>query len=286
MTSALPHIDAYLARRLVESQFPQWSGLPLTLLDAVGSDHVIYRLGEHLTVRLPRHDGAVHQARKEMAWLPRIAPLLPLDIPEPVAVGEPGLGYPWHWAVARWLDGVPATVEALGASTEAARVLAEFLLALQGFPPDGGPGAELLAARETETRAAIDAVGEDFDRGAMIQLWEAALAAPSWERLPVWFHGDFHTGNLLTAGGRVTAVLDFGGLGTGDPAPDLMIAFTLFSEGPRSVFREVLGCDDATWLRGRGWALATGLSAYTAYAHTRPAVAAQTRRQIIAALEG
>ncbi|MCK9795248.1 aminoglycoside phosphotransferase family protein [Isoptericola sp. 4D.3] len=286
MTSTLPHIDVHLVRGLVESQFPQWSRLPLALLDPAGSDHVIYRLGEHLTVRLPRHGGAVDQARKEMALLPRMAPLLPLAVPEPVAVGEPGLGYPWDWGVTRWLEGAPATVAALGASTEAAQVLAEFLLALQALPHDGEPAAEPLVARDAQTRAAIDTVGEHFDSDAMIRLWEAALAAPAWDRPPVWFHGDFHTGNLLTVAGRVTAVLDFGELGTGDPARDLMMAFTLLSEGCRPVFRQVLGCDDATWLRGRGWALTTGLSAYTAYARTRPDVAAQTRRQILAALEG
>nr|WP_251692742.1 aminoglycoside phosphotransferase family protein [Streptomyces sp. CHD11] len=291
-----PAIDAALARRLVDAQFPQWAALPLELLDPAGLDHVIYRLGDELAVRLPRHAGAIGQARKESRWLPLLAPHLPLTIPAPVGVGEPAFGYPWPWAVSRWLDGEVATVETLADSATAAVELARFLTALQGFPPPeavtgagrlpedltGGPPAD----RDTATRAAIARVDGVFDAGAMTRLWDAALDAPLWHGPPVWFHGDFHTGNLLTHGGRLSAVLDFGGLGVGDPARDLMIAFTLMTARSRAVFREALGVDEATWLRGRGWALATGLNAYTSYAAVNPGIAAQTSRQITEALVG
>jgi aminoglycoside phosphotransferase (APT) family kinase protein len=289
-----PEIDSTLVRRLVDSQFPQWAGLPLKLLDPAGSDHVIYRLGEELTVRLPRHAGALGQARKEFRWLPRLAPHLPLAVPFPVAVGEPGLGYPWPWAVSRWLEGEVATVEALADSTGAAVALARFLAALQRFAPEDLPAEDVgddlagrpLADRDRATRAAIAQVDGVFDAAAMTDLWDAALNAPGWDGPPVWFHGDFHTGNLLTVDGRLSAVIDFGGLGIGDPACDLMIAFTLMTAGNRAAFRDALGVDDATWTRGRGWALATGLNAYTAYAAAEPRVAAQTTRQITAALVG
>lgn len=289
-----PAIDSTLARRLVDTQFPQWAELPLELLDPAGSDHVIYRLGEELSVRLPRHAGAIGQARKESEWLPRLAPHLPLAIPVPMGVGEPDFGYPWPWAVSRWLDGEVATVEALADSPAAAVELAEFLLALQRFAPAALPAedaredltAEPLADRDRATRAAIVQVDGAFDAAAMTDLWDAALDAPAWDRPPVWFHGDFHNGNLLTVDGRLSAVIDFGGLGVGDPACDLTIAFTLMSAGSRAAFRTTLGVDDATWLRGRGWALTTALSAYTAYAATSPRVAAQTTRQITAALVG
>ncbi|QEV21441.1 aminoglycoside phosphotransferase family protein [Streptomyces alboniger] len=299
-----PAIDAALVRRLVDARFPQWAELPLRLLDPAGSDHVIYRLGEELSVRLPRHADAVGQAEKESVWLPRLAPHLPLAVPEPVGVGAPGLGYPWPWAVTRWLDGEVATPEALGDSPRAAARLAEFLTALQSCPPgdflvgglpaDGARaeaareeyGAGTLADRDRETRAAIADVGGVFDAEAMTALWDAALSAPAWDRPPVWFHGDFHTGNLLTVDGRLSAVVDFGELGIGDPACDLTIAFTLMTPESRSVFRAALGVDDATWTRGRGWALATGLNAYTTYAAVNPRVAAQTSRQITAALAG
>jgi aminoglycoside phosphotransferase (APT) family kinase protein len=283
-----PTIDAALARRLVDTQFPQWAALPLRLLDPAGSDHVIYRLGERLSVRLPRHAGAIGQAEKELEWLPRLAPRLPLAIPVPVGVGEPDFGYPWRWAVSRWLDGEVATVEALADSSTAAVELAEFLAALQRFesPAVKDLTGRPLADRDHETRAAIAEVGGVFDATAMTELWDAALRAPGWDRPPVWFHGDFHTGNLLTIDGRLSAVIDFGGLGIGDPACDLTIAFTLMSAGSRAAFRAALDVDDATWTRGRGWALATGLNAYTAYAATHPRIAAQTTRQITEALIG
>lgn len=287
-----PAIDTALVRRLVDTQFPQWSQLPLRLVDPAGSDHVIHRLGDSLSVRLPRHAGAIGQAEKELAWLPRLAPHLPLAVPVPVAVGRPALGYPWPWAVSEWLDGEVATVEGLGDSAEAARALAAFLRALPGIRPDGacadglgGSGAALVA-RDSGTRTAIAAVADVFDAPAMTALWDAALAAPARQEAPVWFHGDFHTGNLLTVDGRLSAVIDFGSLGLGDPAVDMMAAFTLLSPEARAVFRAELDVDDATWLRGRGLALATGLNAYTAYAATSPRIAAHTTRQIRAALVG
>ncbi|MEV0275670.1 aminoglycoside phosphotransferase family protein [Streptomyces sp. NPDC050610] len=289
-----PSIDAALVRRLVDTQFPQWAEAPLELLDPAGSDHVIYRLGEELSVRLPRHIDAVGQAGKESEWLPRLAPHLPLAVPVPVEVGESGFGYPWPWAVSRWLDGEVATVEALADSSAAAVELAEFLTALQRFEPEEIPArgaredltVRPLVARDRATRAAIEEVAGEFDVAAMTELWGAAIGAPGWDGPPVWLHGDFHTGNLLTVDGRLSAVIDFGGLGVGDPACDLMIAFTLMSAGSRAAFRAALGVDDATWLRGRGWALATALNAYTCYAAGNPRIAAQTTRQITAALIG
>ncbi|MEW2399604.1 aminoglycoside phosphotransferase family protein [Streptomyces sp. NPDC046862] len=287
-------IDAGLVRHLVDSQFPQWAALSLKLVDPAGSDHVIYRLGTELSVRLPRHTGAIRQAMKEYEWLPALAPHLPLAIPVPVEVGEPDFGYPWPWAVSRWLEGEVATAESLADSSRAAVQLAQFLTALQEFVPEDFPVENAsedltgrpLADRDRTTRAAIAEVAGAFDAVAMTELWEASLSAPGWDRPPVWFHGDFHTGNLLTVDGCLNAVIDFGGLGIGDPACDLTIAFTLMSPESRAVFRATLGVDDATWTRGRGWALATGLNAYTSYAAVNPRVAAQTTRQIAEALVG
>jgi aminoglycoside phosphotransferase (APT) family kinase protein len=288
-----PEIGAALVRRLIDTQFPWWAGLPLKLLDPAGSDHVIYRLGEELAVRLPRHAGANGQARKEFQWLPGLAPYLPLTIPVPVEVGEPDFGFPWPWAVSRWLEGEVATVDALADSTSTAGELAHFLAALQQFAPEsslktarGHLTSWSLSDRDRATRVAIAKVDGVFDATAMTKLWDAAMSAPGWDRPPVFFHGDFHTGNLLTRHGRLSAVIDFGGLGIGDPACDLMIAFTLMTAGSRATFRDTLGVDDATWLRGRGWAMATGLNAYTSYATVNPRVATQTARQITEALIG
>jgi aminoglycoside phosphotransferase (APT) family kinase protein len=289
-----PAIDGALARRLVDTQFPQWADLPLRPVEPGGSDHAIYRLGEELSVRLPRHRGAIGQAEKELHWLPRLAPVLPLAIPVPVGVGEPDFGYPWQWGVSRWLDGQVATVEAQGNSPEVAVELAEFLTALQRFAPEDipteGAPADLtsgpLADRDADTRACIAKVGGRFDAAAMVELWDEALSVPGWDRPPVWFHGDFHTGNLLVVDGRLSAVIDFGGFGIGDPACDLIVAFTLMSAECRAVFRAALGVDDASWARGRGWALSTGLNAYCSYADTYPDIAAKTTRQITETLIG
>jgi aminoglycoside phosphotransferase (APT) family kinase protein len=263
-------------------------------------------------VRFPRHAGAIGQAAKEARWLPQLAAHLPLAVPEPVAVGDPDLDYPWPWAVSRWLSGETATVQGLAESSDAAGTLAEFLRALQGFTPAPAPApadpptptnpqppshpptadasgelaAQPLADRNAETRTAIAAVDGVFDAAALTKVWDAALEAPEWDRPAVWFHGDFHTGNLLTVDGRLSAVIDFGGLGLGDPACDLTIAYTLLTARTRAVFRDALGLDEAAWTRGRGWALATGLNAYTSYAETNPRVAEQTTRQIREALIG
>jgi aminoglycoside phosphotransferase (APT) family kinase protein len=305
-------VDAPLVRRLVDTQFPQWADRPLNRLDPAGSDHVIYRLGPSLSVRLPRHPGAIGQAAKEALWLPRLAPHLPLAVPEPVAVGRPDFGYPWPWAVTRWLPGSGAI--GLAGSVEAALSLAGFLSALQGAPlpaaadspppsgrtpidrtpvdrsrTNGSPGDRSLTGRplsdrDEVTRAAIAELAGVFDATALTRVWEQAIDAPAWDRPPVWFHGDFHTGNLLTVDGRLSAVIDLGGLGVGDPATDLQVAYTLLEPGPRAAFRSALGLDEATWARGRGWTLTGGLLAYRAYAAADPRVAAQTTRQITAAL--
>jgi aminoglycoside phosphotransferase (APT) family kinase protein len=290
VTTARPAIDAALVRRLVDAQFPQWAALPLALLEPAGSDHVIYRLGDELSVRLPRHADAIGQARREARWLPWLGPRLPLAVPVLVTVGEPGFGYPWPWAVHQWIEGRVATVEALSESADAAIDLARFLTDLQRLPTEDVSAEEFgsrpLAERDQATRAAIARVDGVFDVTAMTELWDAALSAPGWQRPPVWFHGDFHTGNLLTVDGRLSAVIDFGELGIGDPACDLTIAFTLMTARTRAVFREALGVDDATWTRGRGWALASGLNAYTSYAAVNPRIAAATTWQIAEALIG
>lgn len=240
--STRPFIDDALVRRLVETQFPAWADLPLTRVEPAGSDHALFRLGDDLSVRVPVHAGAMAQARKNAFWLPRLAPHLPLPIPVPVAVGEPAFGYPWPWAICRWLDGEVATVDALADSAQAAVDLATFLLALQRFDPGEVAqerAAELrlgpLSTRDAYTRAAIREVEGVFDGAALSDIWDAALRAPEWEREPVWFHGDFHTGNLLMSGGRVTAVIDFGCLGLGDPACDLMVAYTLNAAAARDL---------------------------------------------------
>jgi aminoglycoside phosphotransferase (APT) family kinase protein len=285
-------IDVSFVGRLLAAQLPQWAHLPLEPVCSAGTDNAIYRLGDDMAVRLPRIHGATGQVNKEHQWLPKLAPLLPLAIPVPLAKGTPGEGYPWHWSVYRWLEGENVTIERLTDPGQAATELAQFITALQRIDPTGGPPpgphnfsrGEPLAMRDTRTRAAIATLHGTLDTDAATAAWEAALQAPAWPGPAVWIHGDLQPGNLLARQGRLSAVIDFGGLGVGDPACDLIVAWNLLSAGTRDVFRAALPVDDATWARGRGWALSVGLIALPYYQSTNPVLADISRRAIDEAL--
>ncbi|HYP19226.1 MAG TPA: aminoglycoside phosphotransferase family protein [Chloroflexia bacterium] len=280
--------DVSLVVRLLAAQFPYWVDLAIVPVESAGTDNAIYRLGDDMAVRLPRIHWATAQVDKEHLWLPRLAPHLPLAIPVPLAMGTPGEGYPWHWSVYRWLEGENATIERIADLRRASTELAQFILNLQRIDPTGGPPpgphnfgrGEPLAMRDSRTREAIASLHGILDTGAATAVWEAALQAPVWHRPPVWIHGDLQAGNLLVQRGRLTAVIDFGGLGVGDPACDLIVAWNLLSGESRDVFRAALAVDDATWARGRGWALSVGLIALPYYENTNPVLAGISRRAI------
>jgi aminoglycoside phosphotransferase (APT) family kinase protein len=284
--------DISLVVRLLAAQFPQWADLPIELVISAGTDNAIYRLGDDMAVRLPRIDWAAGQVDKEHRWLPRLAPHLPLAIPVPLAKGKPGQGYPWHWSVCRWLEGENATIQHIANPCQAAADLAQFIAALQRIDPTGGPPpgpynsfrGEPLAMRDTRTREAIATLHGMFDANAVTAVWDAALQAPAWHGAPVWLHGDLQSGNLLAQQGRLSAVIDFGCLGVGDPACDVMAAWLYLSAESRDVFRAALPVDDATWARGRGWALSVGLIALPYYQTTNPVLAGIARRAINEAL--
>ena len=280
--------DVSLVGRLLAAQFPQWADLPLRPVPSAGTDNALYRLGDEMAVRLPRIAVATGQVEKEHQWLPKLAPHLPFAIPLPLAMGEPGEGYPWHWSVYRWLDGENATFSPIADPRQAATDLADFVTALQQIDPTDGPppGAhnffrgEPLAHRDTETREAIASLRGVIDTDAATAAWEVALQAPAWPGPPVWIHGDLQAGNLLTVQGRLSAVIDFGALGVGDPACDVMPAWTLLTSAARDIFRAALQVDDATWARGRGWALSFGLIALPYYHRTNPVLAGIARYAI------
>ncbi len=280
--------DALLVKRLLEAQFPHWANLRIEPADSGGTDNYIYRLGDELAVRLPRIPSAQAQVAKEQHWLPRLAPLLPLPIPVPLGMGRPAEGYPWSWSVCLWLPGANATREHVADPREAATALARFVDTLQRIDPAGGPvpgphnsfRGEPLRERDRETRAAIATVHGTVDVGDATEAWNAALRAPAWEGASVWIHGDLHSGNLLAAHGRLSAVIDFGCLGVGDPACDLMAAWTFLSAESREAFRAASPVDEATWARARGWALSFGLIALPYYERTNPALARIARHSI------
>ncbi|MFC6014861.1 aminoglycoside phosphotransferase family protein [Plantactinospora solaniradicis] len=262
-------IDAALVRRMVAAQFPQWAELPVQAVARSGVDNATYRLGEELSVRLPRLPRWVGQVEREQRWLPRLAPHLPLPVPVPLAEGKPDEGYPFPWSVYRWLDGENAALDRITEPHRAAVELAEFFAALQRVDPAGGPppewsngfrGVPMGDDRDSAVvgpriHARIAALAGLVDTDALTEVFDAAVAAPAWTAPPVWVHGDPAPANMLVRGGRLSAVIDFGTLAVGDPAVDLIAAWTFLDARTRDVFRATLGVDDATWARGRGWGL-------------------------------
>jgi len=256
-------IDTSLVQRLVASQFPEWARLPLRPLVPGGWDHHSFRLGDAMLIRLPSAEPYAAQVQKERRWLPVLAPALPLAIPTPLALGEPAEGYPWHWTIYRWIDGESAADRIdVGDGLDFASTLASFLDALQHVDCRDAPVPGVhnffrggpLSTYDAEARQAFRALDGKIDAGAALKLWQAA-ACTTWDRIPVWIHGDMSAGNLLVREGRLVAVIDFGNLAAGDPACDLAIAWTFLTRQSRSVFRSALPLDDDTWLRGRAWAL-------------------------------
>ncbi len=272
-------------RALLTDQFRQWAELPIELVDSYGTDHDIYRVGDHLAARLPRIGWATRQAAKEAVWLPRLAPHLPLAVPVPLAMGAPGHGYPFDWSVCEWLPGVNAN-DSIDDLDRAARDLAAFIIALRWIDTAEAPrrqkharGGPLIESDE-QVRASIAELRDRIDAAAALREWQRALDAPTWDGDEVWVHGDLLPGNLLVVDGRLSAVIDFGGLNVGDPACDLQPAWNVFTGASRERFRTELDVDDASWERGRGWALAQAVNALPYYWDTNPGIVRQAQHAL------
>ena len=281
--------DVALVRRLLAGQFPRWSDLAIEPVVSYGTDHDIYRLGDELSARLPRIGWATAQAAREAQWLPRLEPQLPLAVPVQVARGYPAEGYPFEWSVYEWLPGENAngTIDDLGA---AASDLAAFVRALRQIDttdahprPPGARGAT-LGELDEHVRHAIAQLEDRIDGDAALQSWKESHDAPPWERDDVWVHGDLLPGNLLVVSGRLSAVIDWGGLNVGDPACDLQPAWNVFTGDSRARYRSELQVDDATWLRGRGWALCQAVVALPYYWDTNPGMIRQASHALVEVL--
>jgi aminoglycoside phosphotransferase (APT) family kinase protein len=277
-------IDEALVRRLIASQFPQFADLHLAPVPSAGTVNALYRLGDHLVVRLPRVARYADGLEKEYNWLPKLAPHLPLAIPEPLAMGTPADAYPFRWCIYRWLEGEIWSTDGVRDPCEAAIDLARFITALRRIDVTGAPrrpaGYDTLAGHTRYVRPAIAAARGLIDADAANAAWDAALALPAWGGPPVWVHGDLsRPGNLLVTGGRLKAVIDFGGISLGDPARELMAAWTLFAGESREAFRRALSVDDATWARGRAWTL-TRVMNIAYYVETNPAIVAEARHAV------
>ncbi len=281
-------VDA-IVRRLVDTQFPRWSGLTLQRVRSTGTDNAIYRLGDGLGVRLPRIHWAVSQVDKEWVWLPRLAEHLPVPVPIPVAKGEPDLGYPYPWLVYPWIEGEDLQHVNGVDLDKAAREVATFVLALQkveigGNPPPGSRAGTLaLLDRDKEVRWAIGHL-EDIDVNRAISIWDAALQAEEWAKPPVWTHGDLLAANMIIKGGRLAGVIDWSGAGIGDPACDGQLAW-FFPPEQRAVFLDALGFDAATKARARGWVVWQTALFIPYYADTIPDAVATAKLRLQAVLE-
>ncbi|CAM3238139.1 aminoglycoside phosphotransferase family protein [Stackebrandtia soli] len=282
-------IDVSLATRLVATQFPRWSDRSISVVAESGTDNVTFRLGTDLAVRLPRTAWAEGQVEKDRAWLPRLAPQLPLAVPEPVEIGTPGEGYPFSWGVYRWLPGETLRLDRLDDPNRAAADLAGFVRRLRAIDATGGPvppddpfkRGTPLAPRDAMFREALDELRDEFDVELVLAAWEASLAAAPWQGPPAWIHGDLMTGNILTVDGRLSAVIDFATLAAADPAGDLLAAWYVFDGESRRVFRAEADVDDDMWARARGWALSLPLIAIPYYRRRNPG-AISSAPQVIA----
>ncbi|GAB2824116.1 aminoglycoside phosphotransferase family protein [Actinoallomurus bryophytorum] len=285
-------VDGDLVRRLVAGQFPQWAELAVERRPSGGTVNAMYRLGDDMVVRLPLVQSGAGDVSMEQVWLPRLAPHLPVRIPEVLGAGEPALGYPWPWSVYRWLAGEHPEAGALSEPVPLAEDLAAFVAAMRSITLPAAPQAHRggpVASLDAETRAAIKQLREipqeGVDCDAAAAVWEEALRAPDWDGPPVWLHADLMPGNLLVDGGRLASVIDFGCTGLGDPACDLFPAWNLLPRDAREVFREALVVDDETWIRGRGRTLSQALIALPYYRRTNPAMACNARHVIRAVLD-
>lgn len=270
-------IDPELVRRLLASQFPQWADLEIDPVPSGGTDNVMYRLGPDMAVRLPRVERTKRQVEQEAKWLPIFAKRLPLAVPEQIALGAPGEGYPFPWAVVPWLPGEDARFAAIDLDAAAAD-LAAFVVALQQIdttdaprPSWGNAGRGMpLAPLDDYMRSAIAQLDRDLDGDGVLAIWDAAVSAPAWDKPPVWIHGDLNRDNLLVSGRRLSAVIDFGCMAAGDPACELLPAWGVFSGRSRDAYSEAIGADDAMWARARGWIVMPAVTGLTYYASTDP----------------
>ncbi len=281
-------VDISLVQRLLAKQFPSWAKLPLKPVLSAGTDNALYRLGDEMVVRLPRIGWAVDTIEKECNWLPKLAAFLPFSIPAPLGKGVPTEDFPWPWAVYKWLEGHNPIVGHLSDPLLLTHDLVIFIQALQKVDLLHGPLSNRgvpLEEKALETQQALQQLEGMIDVQTVTPIWEKALQAPQWSKPPVWIHGDLSPGNLLIQNDRLSAVIDFGIMGIGDPACDLIIAWNLLPAEMRNTFRQALAVDDATWERGRGWALSNALIALPYYKNTNPVLANNARHVIQEVIE-
>jgi aminoglycoside phosphotransferase (APT) family kinase protein len=272
-------VSVDLVARLLAEQAPHLAHLMPVEVNEQGSCNAVHRLGEGLCTRLPRAERFVEDLERERRWLAHLAPHVPLAVPEVVAVGRPGCGYPFPWAIYRWVDGQPYDPGLVGDQAGAGAGLAHFVDGLRSAPRpvDAPPGGRApLPSLAAETRGALRACAPELGASgveAALAAWERALQSPVWHGRPVWVHADLLPLNLTVSNGVLHGVIDFGTVGVGDPAADVIAGWTLFGPEARAAYRQALDVDEGTWARGRGYALHQAANIVWYYRHTQPAFA-------------
>ncbi len=274
-------INLNFVRNLINEQFPEFSSLPVTPVNSIGTVNYIYRLGQELYIRLPRvMDWA--NIEMEWKWLSYLAPHLTLKIPEPVALGQPNASYPVNWAIYKWINGNNYSDELIHNEREAAKDLSNFINELHSIDvPIDAPKAGRLPLLELNKRTleSIDAA-DLLDRDILLTVWEDSCKASVWNGHAVWIHADLLRTNLLVHSGNLSAVIDFGSAGIGDPAFDLIPAWSIFNSKGRKVFQNSIHADKDTWLRARGYALHQAVLIIPYYRETNPQFVALAKRTL------
>ncbi|MEU4552291.1 aminoglycoside phosphotransferase family protein [Micromonospora violae] len=279
---------------LVAAQFPEWRALPVHPLPSSGTVNALFRLGPEIVLRFPLQPGADAELRaellREQEYARSLAAYLPIAVPEPLGLGEPGPGYPGPWTAYRWIAGEPARPDLIGDPDTFARDLAGVVVALRSIDTGGrtwsgsGRGGP-LAALDVDVRSALADSVHLTDTARLAVVWDRCREAPRRDDRDVWIHADLMPGNLLVRDGRLAAVIDLETVNVGDPAVDLMPAWNLLDAGARKTYRRALGVDDDTWERGRGWALLQAINALPYYVETNRVMAAIARRTLRAVLD-
>lgn len=273
-------VQALLAR-----ERPDLAGLDILGLGDVGTDSHLFRVGPDHLVRLPRTPACSRQIRRDAELLPHLAGL-PMQVPQQLHRGGPSSVFGHDWAIYSWIEGTDGFAQR-PSQVLAGLDLAGFVAALHRLPPEILPRSyrdngrsRTLADRSEVTLKALDEVADEVDPVAARALWDQALAVPPHDA-PVFAHADLHPGNLVLRDGRIVGVIDFGMAVAGDPALDLIPAWTVFdTPSARQRFRDELGTDEATWTRGMGWTLSIALVALPYYRGTDSPLADMARGAI------
>lgn len=291
MTPYKLHADEFpltveIVTALIANQFPAWAQLPLHIMETQGTNNLVFTLGEDKIVRLPRMERAVPSLQKEAQWLPLLGPRLPIPIPKVIAASVPAENYPYPWLICECLSGTTIVPEHID-MTQAATDLGKIILALHKIETDGAPPCRRgkpLSSLDEPVRDAMSLIQDIYELKKLTKIWNNFLKIPPWTGEPVWMHGDLHPGNLLMQDSRISAVVDFGLTGTGDPATDLMVAWTILSPEARSLFKSIIKPDAATWRRAQGRAFSFGLIGYSYYRKKDPAFASISQHALDAVI--